>query len=284
LPTYDQIGLAAPVLLVILRFIQGFGVGGEWGGAVLMVVEHGPRGRRGLYASWVQAGVPAGLLLANWVFGLFSLLPEDVFLSWGWRVPFLLGIVLLGVGLLIRLRIFESPLFASLRERKQQAGVPFFEVLKRYPRNVMLSIGARMAENAGFYIFTVFVLAYAKTNLEMSQTAILQCVLIASVAQFVAIPLFGRLSDAVGRRPVYLGGALAMAAFSFPFFRMLDTASTFWAGGVAPLICMSLLQWADGESWGVALYLVALSAITVISVWLAAETHRARLGDADEPE
>ncbi|HLN26977.1 MAG TPA: MFS transporter [Gemmataceae bacterium] len=329
LPTYGQVGVAAPVLLVLLRFVQGFGVGGEWGGAVLMVVEHGHQGRRGLNASWVQAGVPAGSLLANSVFNLFSLLPNEAFLSWGWRIPFLLGIGLLGVGLFIRLRIYESPLFAKLRDRKQQAPVPFLKVLRRYPRNVLLAIGARMAENAGFYIFTVFVLTYATVNLDLPRTVTLNCLLIASVLQFIAIPAFGRLSDAYGRRAVYLGGAAAQAAFAFPFFWMVDTACATWiglaiaialiaqsamyapqaaffselfgtdvrytgasmgyqlasplAGGLAPLICVALLQWADGRTWGVAVYLIVLSAITIVSVWLAAETHRAHLGDGDEP-
>jgi MFS transporter, MHS family, shikimate and dehydroshikimate transport protein len=328
LPTYDQVGVAAPVMLVVLRFVQGFGVGGEWGGAVLMVVEHAHRGRRGLYASWVQAGVPAGSLLANSVFNVFSFLPEKAFLSWGWRIPFLLGIGLLGVGLFIRLQIYESPLFAKVRDRKQLATVPFFEVLRRYPRNVVLAIGARMAENAGFYVFTVFVLTYATVNLHLKQTAILNCLLFASAVQFLAIPAFGMLSDAVGRRPVYLGGAVALAAFAFPFFWMVDTASTTWiglamaialiaqsamyapqaaffselfgtdvrytgasigyqlasplAGGLAPLVCVSLLQWAGGRTGGISAYLIALSTITVISIWFAAETHRARLGDADE--
>jgi MFS transporter, MHS family, shikimate and dehydroshikimate transport protein len=291
-------------------------------------VEHGHKGRRGLYASWVQAGVPAGSLLANAVFILFSLLPDKDFLSWGWRIPFLLGIVLLGVGLFIRLQIHESPLFKKVRDRKQQATVPFFEVLRRYPRNVLLAIGARMAENAGYYVFTVFVLTYATGKLQLPRTAVLNCVLIASVVQFIAIPLFGLLSDSIGRRPVYLGGAVALAAFAFPFFWMVDTANTLWitlaisialiaqsamyapqaaffselfgtdvrytgasigyqlasplAGGLAPLICVWLLQRADGRSWGVAVYLIALSTITLISVWLAAETHRARLGDLDE--
>src|SRR6476660_1561307 len=140
LPTYEQIGVAAPALLVLLRFVQGFGVGGEWGGAVLMAVEHGHHGRRGMYASWVQAGVPAGM-----------------FLDWGWRVPFLLGIALLGVGLFIRLQVLESPIFAKMRDQKKQSGVPFFELLKRHPRNVVLAIGARVAENGAFYIYTVFV-------------------------------------------------------------------------------------------------------------------------------
>jgi MFS family permease len=325
LPTYDQIGVAAPVLLVVLRFIQGFGVGGEWGGAVLMAVEHGHRGRRGLYASWVQAGVPAGLLLATAVFNLFSLLPEEAFLQWGWRVPFLLGIALLGCGLFIRLQIFESPLFEQNRARKASSGAPFFEVLQRYPRNVVLAMGARFAENGAFYIFTVFVLTYATAELHVPRTSILNGVLVASAAQFVMIPVFGVLSDRIGRRPVYLAGAAALAAFAFPFFWMVDTAGTTMitlaiviglvahaamyapqaaffselfgtdvrytgasigyqlasplSGGVAPLISMALLKWSGGRPWPVAVYLMILSAITLLSVWLAAETHRNELGD-----
>jgi MHS family shikimate/dehydroshikimate transporter-like MFS transporter len=327
LPTYDQVGVAAPVLLVILRFIQGFGVGGEWGGAVLMVVEHGHRGRRGLYASWVQAGVPAGLLLATTVFNLVSLLPDETFLRWGWRIPFLLGIALLGVGLFIRLQIFESPLFVKVRDRQQQPGVPFFEVFRRYPRNVLLAMGARFAENGCFYVFTVFVLTYATIELDVARTSILNGVLIGSAVQFFVIPAFGILSDRIGRRPVYLGGAAALAVFAFPFFWMINTANTtliglsiviglivhaamyapqaaFFselfgtevrytgaslgyqlasplAGGLAPLISMALLQWNDGQPWPVAVYLIILSAITFVSVWLAAETHRAQLGDHD---
>ncbi len=325
LPTYDTLGVAAPVLLVVLRFVQGFGVGGEWGGAVLMAVEHGHRGRRGLYASWVQAGVPAGLLLATAIFELCSLLPEKAFLSWGWRVPFLLGIGLLGVGMFIRLQIFESPLFAKLRDSKQPLGVPLFEVFKRYRRNVLLAMGARFAENGCFYVFTVFVLTYATVELGVARTAILNGVLIASALQFIAIPLFGVLSDRIGRRPVYLAGAAGLAVFAFPFFWMVETASPVWiglaiviglfvhaamyapqaaffselfgtdvrytgasigyqlasplAGGLAPLISMALLQWSGGQPWPVALYLIGLSAITLVAVWLAAETYRAQLGD-----
>jgi metabolite-proton symporter len=328
LPTYDQIGIAAPVLLVILRFIQGFGVGGEWGGAVLMAVEHGHGGRRGLYASWVQAGVPAGLVLANSAFNLFSLMPEESFLSWGWRVPFLIGIALLAVGLFIRLQIFESPLFAKVQQRKEQAAVPFFEVLKRHPRNVVLAIGARLAENASFYLFTVFILTYATKYIDLARTPVLNCLLIASGIQFFTIPMFGILSDYVGRRPVYIAGAAALAAFAFPFFWLADTGNVLLvgvamttgliivaamygpqaaffselfgtevrytgasigyqlasplAGGVAPIISLALLEWTGGKSWGVSLYLIVLSVITLVSVWLAAETHRSHLGDAGE--
>jgi MFS transporter, MHS family, shikimate and dehydroshikimate transport protein len=328
LPTYEQIGVAAPVLLVVLRFVQGFGVGGEWGGAVLMVVEHGHRGRRGLYASWVQAGVPAGSLLANAVFTMSSSMPSEAFLSWGWRIPFLLGIGLLGVGLFIRLQIYESPLFLQVRERKPAAALPFFEVIRRYPRNVLLAIGARMAENGSFYVFSVFVLTYVTMNLKVSRTLALNCLLAATVLQFLAIPTFGWLSDVLGRRPVYLAGALALAVFAFPFFRMIETPSPIWiglamsialvtqaamyapqaaffselfgtdvrytgasigyqlasplAGGLAPLICVWLLESAHGRTWGVALYLIALSAITLVSVWAAAETHHRPLTDLDD--
>jgi len=336
LPTYAQVGVVAPILLVLLRFIQGFGVGGEWGGAVLMAVEHGHRGRRGLYASWVQAGVPAGLLLATAVYYLFSLLPDATFLRWGWRVPFLLGIVLLGVGLFIRLRLLESPLFANLRDTGKSVRVPFFEVIQRYPRNVFLAMGARFAENGCFYIFTVFVLAYATEQLELAKTTILNAVLLASAVQFFLIPAFGILSDRVGRRPVYLGGAVALAVFAFPFFWMIDTCTTpmIWlaiviglivhaamyapqaaflselfgtevrytgasigyqlasplAGGLAPLIATALLKWSDdqpwpvaidlgGRAWPIAVYLIALAAVTIVSVWLTTETHRRELGE-----
>ena len=238
LPTYSQIGVAAPVLLVVLRFVQGFGVGGEWGGAVLMAVEHGHRGRRGLYASWVQAGVPAGLLLATAVFNLCSLLPEEAFLRWGWRVPFLLGIALLGVGMFIRLRVLESPLFAQLQDRNKPVRVPLFDVIRRYPRNVLLAIGARFAENGCFYIFTVFVLTYATVELGLAKTTILNGVLVASAVQFFVIPVFGILSDHAGRRPVYLGGAVALAVFAFPFFSMVDTGST-------PMIWLAIIDRTD---------------------------------------
>ncbi len=233
LPTYEQIGIAAPLLLVLLRFVQGFGVGGEWGGAVLMAVEHSRTGRRGYHASWVQAGVPVGMLLANGVFMLFSRMEETAFLSWGWRVPFLLGALLLGVGLFIRLKIMESPVFLEAQKAmaQQETGkkhVPILAVIREHPRNVLLAMGARFAENAFFYIFTVLVLSYGSQQLGLAKGDLLNAVLLGSAAQLVAIPAFGALSDAWGRRPVYLGGAVFLLLFAFPFFWMVETRELTW--------------------------------------------------------
>ena len=330
LPTHAQVGALAPVLLVALRFIQGIGVGGEWGGAVLMAVEHGHAGRRGLYASFVQAGVPVGLLLANAVFSYFSALPEKDFLAWGWRVPFLLGGLLLAVGLFIRLRLIESPLFTQAQTARPASRLPLLDVLREHPRNVLIAMGARFAENASFYIFTVFVLSYATTRLGVSQQVVLHGVLAGSAVQCVAIPFFGALSDRWGRRPVYLGGAVFLALFAFPFFWLVDTREPMWitlaivvglighaamygpqaaffselfstrvrytgaslgyqlaspfAGGLAPLIATALLQRSGGAAWPVATYLVIMAAITLASVWCAAETYRAELGEATPRE
>jgi MHS family shikimate/dehydroshikimate transporter-like MFS transporter len=223
LPTYETIGVLAPVALAALRFVQGLGVGGEWGGAVLLAVEHGHRGQRGFYGSAAQAGVPAGLLLANGAFGAVSLLPADTFLRWGWRLPFLAGAVLLAVGLFIRLRVFEAPIFARALASRPQPSVPLFDLLRRYPRNLLLAMGARFAENSCFYIFTVFMYTYATGRPGFSRQAILQGVVIAAAVQLFLIPAFAALSDRVGRRPVYLGGALFMGLFAFPFFWMVDT-------------------------------------------------------------
>ncbi len=224
LPTHAAIGVVAPILLVVLRFIQGFGVGGEWGGAVLMVVEHGHQGRRGFYASWAQAGVPVGLLLATGIFSLLNAqLTDEQFIAWGWRVPFLIGILLLAVGLYIRLAILESPLFKKLQEEEPDRPAPIREVLRKHPRSILIAMGARFAENASFYIFTVFIYAYARDQLQLDRQVILNGILIASAAQFVAVPCFGALSDRVGRRPIYLFGAVFTALFAMPFFLLVNT-------------------------------------------------------------
>lgn len=226
LPTYDQAGLWAPILLVTLRLVQGIAVGGEWGGAVLMVAEHSHNHRRGFAASWVQVGVPVGLLMATGVFSLFTLLPEASFLSWGWRVPFLLGIVLTGLGFFIRMKVLESPVFEQAKSAKSAAKLPLVEVLVTHRRSVLLSMGARMAENAFFYIFTVWVLSYATQNLNMAKSTLLNAVLLGSVFQVLAIPYFGALSDRIGRKPVYLGGAISLIVLAFPFFWLVETRST----------------------------------------------------------
>ncbi|MDQ4063251.1 MAG: MHS family MFS transporter [Actinomycetota bacterium] len=226
LPTYESIGVLAPILLVTLRFVQGIGVGGEWGGAVLMAVEHSPRGKRGYYGSWPQMGVPAGLLLANLVFfASSSYIPEEQFLAWGWRIPFLVSIVLVGVGLFIRLRLLETPAFQQVQESQTEAPMPIIDVLRTYPKNVLLAMGMRIAENGTFYVLTVFVLTYVAGQLGMDQNTGLIGVLIAATIGLFTIPLFGALSDRIGRRRVYLIGAVFSLIFAFPFFWMMNTGS-----------------------------------------------------------
>jgi MHS family shikimate/dehydroshikimate transporter-like MFS transporter len=226
LPTFASIGVMAPVLLVVLRFAQGIGVGGEWGGAVLMSVEHAPKGRRGFFGSWPQMGVPAGLLLSTSVFALVqAMTSEAAFLSWGWRIPFLASAVLVIVGLFIRLRIMESPAFQRVKETKTEAPKPIVDVVRKYPREVLVAMGMRVAENGAFYILTVFVLAYGEDELGLSKGTMLTGVIIAAAIGLVTVPLFGALSDRVGRRPLYLAGAVVTTLWAFPLFGLLNTES-----------------------------------------------------------
>jgi len=234
LPTYEQIGPWAAVGLVLLRVAQGFGVGGEWGGAVLMAVEHAPPGTRGYYGSWPQIGVPAGLVISTAVFAVFSRLPEEQFLSWGWRVPFLLSALLVIVGLMIRVRILETPAFTKVKEASREAHQPIIELLKTYPKQVLLAMGARFGENGAFYIYSVFVLTYATQHVKMPQQVVLTAMLIGAGLELMAIPFFGAMSDRFGRRPVYLFGAIATALWAYPLFRLLDTASP-------PLVWLALI-------------------------------------------
>ena len=246
LPTYATLGPMAAVLLVVLRLAQGFGVGGEWGGAVLMAIEHAPAGRRGFYGSWPQIGVPAGLMLANLVFSRFARMPQEQFLAWGWRVPFLISIVLVGVGLVIRLRILETPAFARVKESRAEARQPIVEVIRQYPREVLLAMGARLAENGAFYIYSVFTLVYATQHVHMLQSIVLNGILIAAALELPTIPLFGALSDRIGRRPVYLFGAIATAVTAYPLFRVLDTGSTplVWLILVVVFLCSHAAMYA----------------------------------------
>jgi len=234
LPTYAQIGPWAAVGLVLLRVAQGFGVGGEWGGAVLMAVEHAPPGTRGYYGSWPQIGVPAGLVISTAVFAVFSRLPEEQFLSWGWRVPFLLSAMLVIVGLMIRVRILETPAFTKVKEASREAHQPIIEVLRTYPKQVLLAMGARFGENGAFYIYSVFVLTYATQHVKMPQQVVLTAMLIGAGLELIAIPFFGAMSDRFGRRPVYLFGAIATALWAYPLFKLLDTASP-------PLVVLALV-------------------------------------------
>jgi metabolite-proton symporter len=240
LPTYATIGVWAPILLVALRFLQGLGLGGEWGGAVLMTLESGGANRRGLNASWPQVGVPLGLLLANGILALMgALTDEPAFLSWGWRVPFLLSGLLVLVGLWIRLTIAESPLFREVEESHTRAGAPIMEVLRRYPKQVLLAIGARVGVDVAFYTFVLFITTYVATYLKLPRNYALNAVLIAAAIQVVLIPFFGSLSDRLARRPVYLAGAIGAAVWVFVFFTLLDTGQ-FWLIVLATVVALVL--------------------------------------------
>jgi MFS transporter, MHS family, shikimate and dehydroshikimate transport protein len=225
LPTYDQAGVWAPALLVALRIAQGFAVGGEWGGAVLMAVEHSPKGRRGFYGSWPQVGVPVGLLLSTGVFALISALPEDALFSWGWRVAFLLSVLLVGVGLYVRLAMTEPPEFTEIKRTGSESKAPILDALRQHPKNVVLAMGARIAENGAFYLYTVFILTYATLpQIGFSRSSVLYAIALAAVVEIIAIPTYGWLSDKLGRRPVYLFGAIFTGLFAFPFFWLVETS------------------------------------------------------------
>ena len=302
LPTFESIGILAPLLLVVLRFCQGIGVGGEWGGAVLMAVEHAPDGRRGFFGSWPQLGVPAGLLLGNLVFfASRAVLPAGL----DWRVPFLLSLLLVGVGLFIRLRLLESPAFEQVKESGTEADLPIIDVVRTYPKNVLLAMGMRVAKNGPFYILTGFVLSYVTAELGLAENVGLVGVLIAATISLVTVPLFGVLSDRVGRKPLYLFGSVFLLLFSFPFFWLLNT-------GVTPLIWLAIVLAVNlghdsmygpqaayfaelfgtrvrysGASIGyqaIAIYMALMALITVVSVLLASETYRATSTGPQERE
>jgi MFS family permease len=228
-PTYASIGIWGAVLLTILRFVQGVGVGGEWGGSVLLSMEWArTTAHRGFIASWPQFGVPSGLFLANLIVLAFSQISGPAFLTWGWRVPFAISIVLVAVGLYIRLGILETPVFARLVKENRIETSPTVEVVRRHPTEILLTALARMGEQAPFYIFTAFVFTYGVTVLHLSRNMLLTAVLTASVVSFFTIPFAGYLSDRIGRRRMYLIGAAAIAVFGFIYFALLDTAVPGW--------------------------------------------------------
>jgi metabolite-proton symporter len=323
LPTYGSIGVMAPILLVLLRLVQGFGAGAEYGGAVILLVEYAPAGHRGLWGGFAPLGVSIGNLLAAGAFAAVSTLPREQFLSWGWRIPFLLSIVLILVGLYIRYRVTETPVFREVvaRHAATASQNPLLESIVRQPRNFLVLLGARIAENGLGYLFPVFGLAYVTKTLGVDKSAALSALMVAYVVELVTIPAFSALSDRVGRRPVYLFGALSGIALAFPFFWLVGTrewvlialafvlaravviAAMFGpqaayfaelfapkrrysgfafarelgsivSGGPAPFVATALVAWAAGAWWPVAIYVVLLSAITAVAIWLGPETYR----------
>ena len=228
-PTYAQIGVWGAIILTVLRFIQGVGVGGEWGGSVLLSMEWARSDHhRGFVAAWPQFGVPAGLFLANLAALAFSAIAGDQFLRWGWRVPFFLSIILVGIGLYIRLGILETPTFSRLVAENRVEKAPVLEVIKRQPKQIILTALARMGEQAPFYIFTAFVFTYGTTILGVSRDLLLIAVLTASVVSFFSIPFSGHLSDRIGRRRMYLLGAATTGVFGFLYFALLNTMVPGW--------------------------------------------------------
>jgi MHS family shikimate/dehydroshikimate transporter-like MFS transporter len=223
LPTYEQIGFLAPVLLVLLRFLQAIGLGGEWGGAVLLVCESAPAGRRGLFGSLVQIGNPVGRLVATAVFALTARLPEGDFLSWGWRVPFLASALLIAVGLVIRFSIDETPEFKKLRESKKTARMPVIEALSRYQRETIIAIGLKITEVAWVGILTVFAVTYLTKQLDMQASVVLDAVTLATLIELAVMPLAGWLSDKIGRRAIYLAGTIFGILLAFPIFWLFET-------------------------------------------------------------
>ncbi|MGY3859862.1 MFS transporter [Aeromonas intestinalis] len=242
LPTYEQIGVWAPILLISLRVVQGMGIGGEWGGALLLAYEYAPPKRKGLFGSVPQVGVTIGMLLATLAVSLMAMLPEDQFLSWGWRVPFLLSAGLVFVGLWIRHGLDETPEFKQAKASGNVAKVPLLETLRHHWREVLIAAGLKVVETAPFYIFSTFVVSYAVNSLAYEKGVALHAVMLGALVATCMIPLMGALSDKVGRKVVYIGGILALALFIAPYFMLLDTR-TGWGITLATVIGFGVL-WA----------------------------------------
>ncbi len=242
LPDYAAIGPAAPVLLIGLRLVQGLGIGGEWGGALLLAVESATPGRRGLFGSVPQMGITIGMLLGSLALTLAGLLPEEDFQAWGWRVPFLLSAALVGFGLWIRHGIEETPAFRAAREAGRIARVPIVETLRKHKKAVLLAVGLKVVETAPFYVFSTFVISYVTQFAGLPKEAALHAVMVGALVCTVAIPLLGALADRVGRRPLYIGGTLAMMLFAAPYFWLLSLGSA-WTVMLATVVALGLL-WA----------------------------------------
>jgi MHS family shikimate/dehydroshikimate transporter-like MFS transporter len=225
LPTYASIGVFAPILLIVLRIVQGIGLGGEWGGASLTVLEHAPADKRGLYASFVQIGFPVGLVLASLAFALATKLPSAEFAAWGWRLPFLASAVLLLVGIFARSRVPETPIFERIQATGNLAKNPVLEMIRNDTKSFLIAVGLKLSEVSWVYMLTVFVVLYATTKLNLPKQLMLDAVLYAALLELISLPLFGLLSDRIGRRPMYILGALFTIVFAFPLFWMLESKS-----------------------------------------------------------
>lgn len=316
LPTHAQIGVLAPILLIICRIIQGLAIGGEWGGALLLAYEYAPRERRGFFGSVPQTGITVGMLLATIAFGLVSRLPSDAFDAWGWRLPFIASIILVGVGLWIRKGLAETPAFREAREQGTTSELPVKDTFRDHWRSVLVAVGAKVVETAPFYIFATFVVSYATGVLDYQRGTVLNAVSLGALVATGAILAMGALSDRVGRLPVYITGALLIALVAAPFFLLLDLQADWavyvavvlalgfvWApvtatlgtlmsetfstrvrytgitlgyqigaalaGGTAPLFATWLLGEFDNAWWPIALYLVALAALSITAVLLS---------------
>ncbi len=319
LPTNAQIGIWAPILLTLLRALQGLGSGAEYAGAVLMVIEYAPKDKRGLYGAAPYVGVAGGLLLSLLTFSLASRLPEAEFQAWGWRIPFLLSALAVIVGLVLRFSLKETPVFLELVERNKKTRAPVREVFRHSSRPLFCAWGARLGDGSLAYIYESFVIVYATQQLSLAKTEIMSALMVSTMAQFITVPLFGWISDKIGRKPVYIAGAALSGLFVFPFFALLQTRSMLliygalfivsavaktmmtaaqspWlaemfppsvrytgfalarevtsplAGGLGPLIATALLAADAGSPHLVACYVLALSAITAVSVMLGPET------------
>jgi len=330
LPTYSSIGIWAPILLLVLRIFQGIGIGGEWGGAVLMAVEHSPDGKRGFYGSWPQIGVPAGLLLSAGVVYLLSFLPETDFLAWGWRIAFLVSAILVAVGLYIRLKIMETPAFSRIQKTQKIVQVPVVELFRTHGKNTLLGLGARYIEGVTFNVFGVFLVGYLTSTLQVSRQTALAGVMISSALMIVMLPIYGNLSDRIGRRrlfgfagiligllsfvsfwlmgsqsPVLIWIAIAVPfAFVYPavygpqaalFSELFDTRvrytgisfvyqfSGIFASGLTPIIATALLPAGGGKPWLICLYVLVVSLISALSVYLMKESHKRDMAKDEIP-
>ncbi|QIZ06490.1 MHS family MFS transporter [Priestia megaterium] len=240
LPTYNSVGVLAPILLVFLRLLQGIALGGEWGGAVLLAVESAPKQKRGFYGSFPAMGIPLGMLLGTFSVSLMSLLPDEQFLAWGWRVPFLLSALLVAIGIWIRRGIEETSAFKEEKQKGNVVKVPLFETLRYHWKAVLISLGAKCVEVGPFYIFSTFFIAYSTGTIGFSRTTALNVITVSTLVTALCIPLMGILSDKIGRKRVFLLGAAGLALFAFPYFYLLSLKSTFWVFA-ASIIALGIL-------------------------------------------